>query len=251
MLIIPSIDLLGGRCVRLYKGDYDKSKIYQERPDKTAAGFEEAGAHWIHVVDLDAARGGGQTNRDGIKEIRKAVSCSIEVGGGIRRESDVEELLELGVDRLVLGTILVKAADTVSTWVTRYGRRFAGSIDALHGSVRIKGWRGEAGLIDTNLAERLKDLGMTGFFYTIISSDGTLSGPDLARTNRVAEHSELPVILSGGISSEGDVERVFKERHRLVKGIITGKALYERRVSLPDLIDRFQKGSGETDRETW
>lgn len=241
MLIIPSIDLLDGRCVRLLKGSYAESTVYSEDPAEVAATFEKAGARWIHVVDLDAARGGGRNNRRCIAEIRKAVSCSVEVGGGIREDRDVEELLEAGIDRLIVGTVLVRDPERVGCWIDEYGGVFVGAVDALDGMVRIAGWEGEGAVRDTELAESSKQLGIRGIIYTSIRRDGTMSGPDLNATNLVAAASGLPVILSGGIGGERDIERVDAGRGGGVVGAIVGRAYYEGRVSLPMLFERYRQ----------
>ncbi len=240
MLIIPSIDLIDGKCVRLLKGDYGAKTVYSQAPEDTAKSFEDAGARWIHIVDLDAARGQGRNNRAVIRRICRSVSCKVEVGGGIRSEEDVRELLDAGIERLILATILVWEPDTVAGWVRRYGQRFVGDIAALDGIVRIKGWESDTGLTDESLATRIKAIGIETVIYTNISQDGTLSGPDIEGTNRIAERSGLSVILSGGISSNADVETVHQKKHPGVVGIITGKAVFEGRVALGDLISRFQ-----------
>ena len=241
MLIIPAIDLLDGACVRLLKGDYGRSTTYSTTPEAVAREFERSGAEWIHVVDLDAARGKGRNNREVVGRIRKAVTCGIQVGGGVRTAEDVRELLSSGVNRLVLGTVLIKNPDQVAGWVSEFGPRFFGGIDALDGRVRISGWESGTEVGDEELAGRLREMGMDGVVYTNISRDGALTGPDVESTNRIAESSGLPVILSGGISSDGDVEQVFAKRHPGIIGLITGKALYEGRIRLPELIARYQR----------
>jgi phosphoribosylformimino-5-aminoimidazole carboxamide ribotide isomerase len=240
VLIIPSIDLLDGKCVRLHKGSYAESTVYSDDPARVAEGFAAAGARWIHLVDLNAARGDGKNNRRRIGEIRKAVDCSLETGGGIRSEGDVEELLSLDIQRLVLGTILVKEPHLAASWVQTYGRVFIGAVDAADGAVRIKGWEGDGAVRDTDLAASLEGIGIRGIIYTSISRDGTLQGPDLAGTNRVAAAAGLPVVLSGGIGAPEDVENVYQGRHRGVLGAVIGKAYYEKKVSLPDLFRRYQ-----------
>jgi phosphoribosylformimino-5-aminoimidazole carboxamide ribotide isomerase len=241
MWIIPSIDLIGGECVRLYKGSYSQKTVYSTKPEETASGFEAAGAQWIHIVDLDAARGEGGNNRDVIRRIRKTVSGKVEVGGGIRSKRDVEELLEAGVDRLILGTVLVRNPDSVEEWVTSYGNRFAGDIAVFDGMVRVKGWEADGGTTDEALAMRIKAIGIGTIIYTNITQDGTLRGPDIEGTNRIAERSGLSVILSGGIGSNRDIERVWRSRHPGVEGIITGKAVLEGRVDLQKMINSFQR----------
>jgi phosphoribosylformimino-5-aminoimidazole carboxamide ribotide isomerase len=277
MTLIPAIDLLDGACVRLHQGSFDSARRYASDPVEVALGFARAGARWVHVVDLDAARGAGArsagvgaearypggANRAAIRRIREALGgaegppgCRLEVGGGIRTEQDLAELTEAGVDRLVLGTVLVREPQRVAAWVsarsarTRYsgvgwraatgaGPELWAGIDARDGRVRVAGWQEEGGLEDLELARRARELGLAGIVYTSIAHDGTLAGPDIERTNRVAEACGLPVILSGGIGSVEDVERVERRRAVGVAGVIVGKALYEGRVDLAELLRRY------------
>ncbi len=244
MLIIPAIDLLDGKCVRLVRGRYDSRRVYDEEPADMARRFEQAGAAWLHVVDLDAARG-NPDNRAALEAIRRAVGCRIEVGGGIRAAGDAKRLLEMGADRLILGTVLVTEPGAASEWLKRFGaRRFAAGIDARDGRVKVKGWEKDGGREDRDLALGLATAGLERLVYTSIGRDGTLSGPDIERTNLVAKAAGLPTLLSGGIGSEEHVETVARERHPLVRGIITGKAIIEGKIDLGRAIQRFQ---GEDD----
>jgi phosphoribosylformimino-5-aminoimidazole carboxamide ribotide isomerase len=166
------------------------------------------------------------------------------VGGGLRAEGDLAELRAAGAERLILGTVLVRAPQEVAAWISRRGPAGAGpelwaGIDALEGRVRVSGWGEEGGLEDLELARRARELGLDGVVYTSIERDGMLDGPDLERTNRLAEACGLPVILSGGIGSEADVERVARRRAPGVVGLIVGKALYEERIDLAAVIRRF------------
>ena len=240
MLIIPAIDLLNNQCVRLLKGDYSTSKVYSDTPEETARSFIKSGAKRIHIVDLDAARGEAKNNREVISVIRKAVDCVIEVGGGIRSEADIEELLEIGVNKLILGTILIKNPKKVIEWVKSYGDIFIGGIDVLDGYVKISGWEQASGVIDTDLANKLKGWGINEIIYTNISKDGTLGGADIESTNRIAKESGLSVVLSGGISSDEDIENVSNNKHSGVTGIITGKAIYENKINLEKVIKLYQ-----------
>ncbi len=264
MIILPAIDLLGGACVRLRQGVYESAKRYAGDPAEVARAFARAGAGWVHVVDLDAARGAqgrhpGGVNRTAIRRIREALGAGgvggagpggrgqtgplrLEVGGGIRAEQDLAELSEAGADRLILGTVLVREPQRVAAMLAarqEAGPELWAGIDALEGRVRVSGWQQEGGLQDVELARRARELGLAGVVYTSIARDGTLAGPDIERTNRVAEACGLPVILSGGIGSEADVERVARERVQGVVGLIVGKALYEGRVQLARLIRRY------------
>jgi phosphoribosylformimino-5-aminoimidazole carboxamide ribotide isomerase len=240
-LIVPAIDILGGKCVRLTRGDYASARVYGEEPAETARALEASGALWIHVVDLDAARG-GEDNRDTIRAIRAAVACRLQCGGGIRDVGDVAELVEAGVDRLVVGTALVREPDLVARMAAWAPAVIVAGIDASEGVVRISGWGEGSTVQDTDLAVRCRGLGLRGIVYTSIQRDGTLSGPDVERTNALAAQS-LPVLLSGGIGSEADVDRVRTERAPGVVGLIVGKALYEGRVDLGALVARHQAAS--------
>lgn len=240
MLIVPAIDLLGGRCVRLHQGDYAQAETYDLDPVEVARGFALAGARRIHLVDLDAARTGAATNRGVIGAIRRAVDVTVEVGGGIRDDDDVQALVDQGVDRLVVGTVLVKDPHRVARWTSRFGPKFVAGIDARDGEVKVSGWEEGSRLLDTDLAARCRSLGLISLVYTNIARDGTLSGPDLKRTLLVAEAADLPVVLSGGIASWADFEAIRAANHPLLAGVITGKALYKNRIDLTAVITEFQ-----------
>ena len=249
MLIIPAIDIFGGECVRLYKGNYSQATVYDKDPVAAAREFERAGAQRLHIVDLDAARGGSKRNRKKIRKIRKAVSCTIQLGGGIRDEDDVAELIDLGIDRLVVGTIFVRNTSRVEGWIQHHGPIFVASIDSLDGKVRVDGWENATEIPDVQLARRAKEIGITSLIYTSISQDGTLEGPDVESTKQIAEASNLPVILSGGISSEDDIKQVIHRGDGKIVGIITGKAVYESRFDLEKVFQTYQKVPKES--ATW
>ncbi len=236
MVVIPSIDILGGECVRLVRGDYQAVTVYETDPVSMARRFAEAGAKRIHVVDLDAARGDPRTNRKKIRKIRRAVDCTLQFGGGIRRDEEIEELLDLGIDRLVIGTTFARHPDRIEGWVAHYGDVFLAGIDAMDGQVRISGWETETRLRDVELAERAREVRVAGIIYTSIGRDGTMEGPDIERTNAVAEASGLPVILSGGIGSVDHIGAVKRQSPDNVVGIIVGRAIYEEAVTLEELF---------------
>jgi phosphoribosylformimino-5-aminoimidazole carboxamide ribotide isomerase len=238
--LIPSIDILDGRCVRLYQGDYDNVTVYSSAPEEIAGSFEEAGAKRIHVVDLDAAKGKGQNNRHVIGRIRKAVGCIIDVGGGIRSLADIEELFGLGIDRLVLGTVIVRDPAGTAAWASKYGDLLTAGIDARDGVVRVQGWNDDAGVSDLECVRNVASMGFSEIIYTSIAMDGVLAGPDIERTSSVARESSVPVVLSGGIGSYDDIERAVRRCDRNVLGIIIGKAIYEGRISVHDAILRFE-----------
>lgn len=240
MIVIPAIDLIDGKCVRLTKGDYETSRVYNEDPVETAKYFEAAGARRIHIVDLDAARGDGN-NREVIKKIQASVLSQIETGGGIRTGDDVKELIDCGITRMIAGTVLAKNPDLVASWISEYGKYFIAGIDALNGEVKVSGWEKGSGLSDTELAKLSAEMGIISIVYTNIAKDGTLSGPDLENTIRIATESGLPVILSGGISSNEDFQSVIGAGPESgITGIITGKAIYEGRIDLASIISEYQ-----------
>ena len=239
MLLLPAIDLREGRCVRLLRGSFSTTTSYSSDPVACARSFARDGARWIHIVDLDAAEGKGRDNLDVIGRIREAVSCRLQVGGGVRRADQAARLLGLGVQRIVLGTVLIKSPADVAAWVRIHGPRFAAGVDAANGSVRVAGWTEDAGRKDTDVAAGLAAAGIRWLVYTNIERDGTLSGPDIPRTNAAARAAGLPTMLSGGIGSESDVEKVAESKDPLVAGLILGKALYEGRVDLARLIKLF------------
>lgn len=247
MIVIPSIDILDGKCVRLFQGDYGKVTDYGDEPHAIAAGFQDAGASRLHVVDLDAARGGA-SNRAVIRRIREEFKGILEVGGGIRGQEDIEQLIDAGVDRLIVGTVLAKEPDKVADWVSSFGSVFIGGIDARDGMVKVSGWEKDSGLRADTLAKQARDLGIISIVYTNIQFDGTLTGPDIEGTAAIGEASGLPVIVSGGVSSLDDIERVKRFGSENIVGVITGKAVYEGRIDIRVALERYGE---ETEARTW
>ena len=230
--------------MRLLRGNFSTATRYSSDPVACAQSFARDGARWIHIVDLDAAEGKGKDNLEVIGRIRAAVSCRLQVGGGVRSADQAARLLARGVQRVVLGTVLIKSPADVAVWVKTHGARFAAGVDAANGSVRVAGWTEDAGRKDTEVTAGLAAVGIRWLVYTNIDRDGTLSGPDIPRTNAAARAAGLPTILSGGIGSESDVHKVAELKDPLIAGVILGKALYEGRVDLARLISRFPQDEG-------
>lgn len=245
MLVIPAIDLLDGKCVRLYKGDYSKVTVYSDDPVSMAKGFVAAGAKRIHLVDLDAARGGAN-NRCVIARICRDVDALLELGGGIRTEEDVKEIVDIGIDRLILGTVFAKDPECGARWTALFGTKFIAGIDALDGEVKVSGWQQGSSLLDVDLAKKAAECGMCSIIYTNIVKDGTLSGPDTERTLAVAEAAGIPVTVSGGISCEKDFADITGNPRCAgrIGGIITGKGFYEKKFDLATVISKYQKDEG-------
>lgn len=237
MDLIPAIDILDGQCVRLSQGEYDSAQVYKENPAEMARQFQDWGVKRLHVVDLDAAHSDWRGNRKVLRKIRRAFKGTLEVGGGIRREEDVEELLDMGIDRLITGTILAKNPDLVQGWVFHFGDVFVGGIDARDGRVKISGWERDSRFTDGELAVKARELGLIELIYTNIAQDGMLQGPDLENTNRICRESELPVVLSGGIGSMEDLAKVKAGGDERISGIIVGRAFYEGKIDIPRALD--------------
>ncbi len=237
MLVIPAIDLIGGRCVRLRQGSYTDTTVYDSDPEKVARSFVEAGAERIHLVDLDAARSHGD-NCATIKRIRQSVSCTLEVGGGVRDRDAVDRLLDLGIDFAIVGTVLARDPDAVARWTadSDRGKRMIASIDAREGIVQVAGWQEGTEVNARVLARTAGEIGLSAVEYTNIARDGMLSGPDVAGTRNVAKAAGIPVILSGGIASTADTDLIIREGQGLIQGFIVGRALYEGAFDLAQAI---------------
>lgn len=233
--IIPAIDLLAGRCVRLRQGDYAAATAYRDDPHAVAAEFAAAGATRVHVVDLDAARGDAG-NRDAITAIRSAFPGVLEVGGGIRAVSDVTDLADRGVDRFVVGTVLARDPDRVADMIAVAGDRVIAGIDARDGIVQVSGWLENDGLTDRDAARRAAGLGCISIIYTNIQRDGTGSGPDLARCVDIAGFSGLPLIASGGVGTADHVHEACSHDAEGIVGVIAGKAVYDGAIDLAELF---------------
>jgi phosphoribosylformimino-5-aminoimidazole carboxamide ribotide isomerase len=234
MLFIPAIDLISGRCVRLLQGDYSKETQYSRNPVETALSFEIQGAGLIHIVDLDAAKGEGKDNRDTIKSIAKALAIPVQVGGGVRNRDDVARLLEMGVSRVVLGTIVVKSPESANRLVGEFKDKLVAGIDAREGQVRISGWTEETGVGAVELGLRVRDLGFSLIVYTDITRDGMMEGPNLSGVKQMARTTGLPIIASGGVSCIEDVLALKALECEGVRGVIAGRAIYEGTLSVKD-----------------
>lgn len=237
--IIPAIDILGGSCVRLYQGRFQEVVRYRDDPVAQAQEFEQAGATRIHVVDLDAARGEGH-NRRIIGDICSATQCSIETGGGIRREDDVRQLRDAGVRYLIVGTVLVTEPERVAQWVSEYPDTFIAGLDAKNHRVQITGWQDDGIHTVADMLQRIRIMGISQLIFTNIEKDGTLAGPDIAATNEVArQFSPGTVILSGGIGKLEDCREVARKGEDNLVGIIVGKAIYNQNLTLTEAYRIF------------
>ena len=236
MLILPAIDLRGGNCVRLVKGDFKQETIYSEHPEEIALRWEGGGAEFLHVVDLDGALAGEPQNMDAIKRILQAVKIPVEVGGGIRSMESIDRLLSIGVSRVILGSVAVHKEELVQEACSAYGNRIVVGIDAKKGIVATDGWEKSASISAVELAKKLGAFGLETIIYTDISRDGTLSGVNVTETARLARASGIKVIASGGVKSISDIEELKKRECDGIIGVIVGKSIYEGTLSLTEAI---------------
>ena len=223
MIIFPAIDLRGGKCVRLIQGDFDKETVYSDDPQATALKWQSMGAKFLHVVDLDGARAGSPKNLDAIKKILDAIAIPIEVGGGIRTLDDMEQLLSLGVRRVILGSVAVENPALVAEAVQRFGDKVVVGIDARNGFVAVHGWEKSSSVKVGDLAKQIVATGIKTIIYTDISKDGMLSGVNAEAFTELAQKSGAEIVASGGVKSIEDI-RALKAAG--VAGVIVGKAIY-------------------------
>lgn len=236
MLILPAIDLRGGNCVRLVKGDFKQETIYSEHPEEIALRWEGEGAEFLHVVDLDGALAGEPQNMDAIKRILQAVKIPVEVGGGIRSMESIDRLLSIGVSRVILGSVAVHKEELVQEACSSYGNRIVVGIDAKKGIVATDGWEKSGDISAVELAKKLGTFGLKTIIYTDISRDGTLSGVNVTETAHLARASGIKVIASGGVKSISDIEELKKRECDGIIGVIVGKSIYEGTLSLTEAI---------------
>jgi phosphoribosylformimino-5-aminoimidazole carboxamide ribotide isomerase len=238
MTIYPAIDIRGGRCVRLAQGRADAQTVYAEDPALVAAEFKAEGAGWVHVVDLDGAFGGEQRNLEVVERII-ALGLKVQLGGGLRTRQAVEGALGLGVARVVIGTRAAESDAFISELVGAYGERIAVGIDAKNGKVAVKGWVDTTGISAIGLARRMDALGVVTLVHTDVGTDGMLTGPNIVAQEAMLDAVGARVIASGGISGRDDVVELMetRESHPNLDGIIVGKAIYEGRVKLKDLLN--------------
>jgi len=233
--IIPAVDIKDGRCVRLMQGRADEVRVYSADPVAAAHRWEREGAQMIHVVDLDGAFSGRPVNREIVQAIIKAVSVPVQVGGGLRQEDDIEDMLALGAARVVLGTRAIRDPAWLDAVVKRWGDAIVVGLDARGGRLHTQGWRHAETISLVDFARRIEDCGVQTVIYTDVSRDGTRSGPDLEGVGRLCDTVRMRVIASGGIGSCEDVAKLRDLRRENLTGVIVGRALYEGNVTLARL----------------
>ena len=236
MEVIPAIDLLDGKCVRLYQGDYAKSQVFDDNPVAVARQWEQQGATRLHLVDLDGAKSGKTSNLAAIEAIVKALTIPIQVGGGLRDRASVSRLLDMGVQRAILGTVAVEQPELIAEWCAQFPQQIVVGIDARNGKVATRGWLETSEVLATDLANRMAKQGAAAIIYTDIHRDGTMSGPNMSALRELATAIDIPVIASGGVSSLTDLLSLLALEPLGVTGAIVGRAIYTGDINLKEAI---------------
>ena len=236
MLIFPAIDIRGGKCVRLFKGDFSQETVFSDKPEDMAVKWQSQGGKFLHLVDLDGAVARKPQNLGVVQRIIDSVDIPVELGGGIRTMENIDEALSLGVQRVILGSVAVQNPQLVKDACRKYGERIVVGIDAKDGIVAVDGW-GISGNIEVGeLARQMADVGVKTIIYTDISRDGTLSGVNVEATAKLARESGVKVVASGGVKSLADIRALLPYEKDGIEGVIVGKSIYTGSLQLQEAV---------------
>ena len=231
MKIFPAIDIKGGKCVRLLKGDFDKSTEYKKSPIDQAKEFSDSGFQDLHIVDLDGALKGEPVNGELIEEICKLTKIRIQIGGGIRSIDHIKKLIDIGADRVVLGTIAVEDTKLLENICSKFKNKIAVALDVRNGFIALRGWKEQTKILASDFLMKIKNIGVSRIIYTDIERDGTLTRPNFEETIKIVKllKNKIPVVVSGGVGSINDIVAV-KQHPEYFEGVIVGKAIYDGRL---------------------
>jgi len=232
MNLIPAIDLMNGKCVRLFKGDFNKRKDFTKEPYEQAKFWESEGAQYLHIVDLDAAKTGSPTNDKSIKKIAKTVNIPIQIGGGIRSQERIEQLFSYGIEKVIMGTSAIENKELVKDLSNKFPGRIIVGIDAKDGKVSTRGWLEQSNILAKDLVKEFSSFKIASFIVTDINTDGTLEGTNEEFIKSILEITDIPVIASGGVGSISDLLSLLKFENSGLFGVIVGKALYENKFTI-------------------
>lgn len=233
MEVIPAIDLKGGKCVRLYQGDFSQETVFSEEPTEIARHWQSLGARWLHIIDLDGAAKGELCHGSLVEEIARAVHIPLQLGGGLRRIEAIAQALELGVARTILGTAAIEDHVLIQEACRKFGNSIIVSIDARDGYAATHGWQERTAVTAIELVQRMASLGVERFIYTDIARDGTLTEPNFSGVKELVAKTKLPIIIAGGISSLEHIKRLAQFG---VEGVIVGRALYTGHIDLKEAL---------------
>jgi phosphoribosylformimino-5-aminoimidazole carboxamide ribotide isomerase len=242
MILFPAIDLKDGQCVRLKLGDMDQATVFNDDPAAQALSFEAQGFEWLHLVDLNGAFAGRPVNKTAVEAILGAVKIPVQLGGGIRNLGQIESWLNQGIRRVILGTVALRDPALVREACRMFPGRIAVGIDAKGGRVAVEGWAETSDLAATDLARRFSDAGVSAIIFTDVDRDGILKGLNIESTLELAQAVPIPVIASGGLASMNDINRMLHPDCSILEGAISGRALYDGRIDVPEAL-RLLRGA--------
>ena len=235
MIIFPAIDIKGGKCVRLIKGDFNKITQYKKSPIDQANEFLNLGFKNIHLIDLDGALEEKPVNENTIKAISKISKIKIQIGGGVRSIDHIKRLLDFNVDKVILGTAAVENIEFLKKACDKFDNKIALSLDVRKGYIALSGWKKQTDILASDFIKKIKNVNISRIIYTDINKDGTKSGPNFQETVDLSNLTKIPFVISGGVSSINDVINVKKRKYQNIEGIIIGKAIYDGNIDIKQL----------------
>jgi len=235
MIIFPAIDIKDGVCVRLIKGDFRQITSYENTPIDQAKKYSQNGFNNIHIVDIDGALHGRPVNSILIKEIIKKVKSKIQIGGGLRTIGDISRWIEMGIDKVVMGTAAVENIDLLKTACDKFKNKIAVALDVKDGLIALSGWKKQTNISAIDFIKKIQNFGISRIIYTDINRDGTKQGPNIKDAVELSSKAKIPLVISGGVSSMDDVERIKSLNNSNIEGVIIGKAIYDGDIKINDL----------------
>ena len=235
MIIFPAIDIKGGKCVRLLKGNFNEVTEYEKSPVNQANEFKELGFNNIHMVDLDGALQEKPINKKIIKKIIENTNIKIQIGGGIRSLENIKNLLDIGADKVIIGTIAIKDQEFLKVACKKFKNKIALSLDVRSGYVALSGWKKQTDILASKFIKKIEDFGISRIIYTDINKDGTKTGPNIKETLNFSNLTNIPVVVSGGVSSIKDIISLKKDTASNIEGIVIGKAIYDGSINIKEL----------------
>ena len=235
MIIFPAIDIKDGKCVRLIKGDFDKMTSYENSPVDQAKEYFQSGFNNIHIVDLDGAIQGKPSNVSVVKNIIKNLKLKVQIGGGIRTINDVNDWIESGVDKVIMGTAAVEDMNLLKIVCEKFKNKIAVSLDVKDGLIALSGWKKQTNIFALDFLKKIQDFGVSRIIYTDINKDGTKKGPNIKDTIELSNKIKIPFVISGGISSIEDVKKIKLLKNSNIEGVIVGKSIYDGDIKISEL----------------
>jgi len=235
MIIFPAIDIKDGVCVRLIRGDYRQITSYENSPIDQATKYFQNGFNNIHIVDIDGALHGRPVNSTTIKEIVKKVKSKIQIGGGIRTIDDISRWIEMGIDRIVMGTAAVENIELLETACNKFKNKIAVALDVKDGFIALSGWTKRTNISAIDFIKKIQNFGVSRIIYTDINKDGTKKGPNIKDTVELSSKVKIPLVISGGVSSIEDIKKIKSLNNSNIEGVIVGKSIYDGDIKISDL----------------